>query len=272
MRTLMKCTVGTAVEMGLVDLAVQAVDGTKIPGNASTYRTYNAVTLQKLLDRTEAAIAELEAQNEGGDDPPPPRLPEQLRRAEGLRGQVRAAMERLASEEGTVRVNLTDGDAQLMKGRHGIEAGYNAQAMVSPLNPAKATRSGMLITAADVVNSASDTAQLVPMLEKSEETTGVRVPITLADGGYHTAANLQAGERRGDVLVMTERYHPGVQGPYFKDRSVYDAATDSYLCPQGQRLPFRGIRKVNGKIRGPFRVYRAPGIVCRACPAYGVCT
>ena len=100
MRTLMKCTVGTAVEMGLVDLAVQAVDGTKIPGNASTDRTYNAVTLQKLLDRTEAAIAELEAQNEGGDDPPLSRLPEQLRRAEGLRGQVRAAMERLASEEG----------------------------------------------------------------------------------------------------------------------------------------------------------------------------
>ena len=67
----MKCTVGTAVEMGLVDLAMQAADGTKIPGNASTDRTYNAVTLQKLLDRTEAAIAELEAQNEGGDGRPP---------------------------------------------------------------------------------------------------------------------------------------------------------------------------------------------------------
>ena len=59
----MKCTVGTAVEVGLVDLAVQAVDGTKIPGNSSTDRTYNAVPLQKLLDWTEAAIAELEAQN-----------------------------------------------------------------------------------------------------------------------------------------------------------------------------------------------------------------
>ena len=142
-----------------------------------------------------------------------------------------------------MRVNLTDGDAQLMKGRHGIEAGYNAQAMVLPLNPAKATRSGMLITAADVVNKASDSAQLVPMLEMSEEMTGTHVPMTLADGGYHTAANLRAGERRGDVLVMAERYHPGVQGPYFKDRFVYDAATDSYLCPQGQRLPFRGVRK-----------------------------
>ena len=107
--------------MELVDLAMQAEDGTKIPGNASTDRTCTAVRLQKLLDRTEAAIAELETQNEGGDDPPPPRLPEQLRRAEGLGGQVRAAMEQLASEEGTVRVNLTDGDAQLMEGRHGIE-------------------------------------------------------------------------------------------------------------------------------------------------------
>jgi hypothetical protein len=46
MRTLMKCTVGTAVETGLVELAVQAVDGTKILGVASTARTYNAVTLQ----------------------------------------------------------------------------------------------------------------------------------------------------------------------------------------------------------------------------------
>ena len=82
MRTLMKCTVGTAVEMGLVDLAVQAVDGTKILGDASTDRTYNAVTLQKLLDRTEAAIAELEAQNEGGDDPRP-----RKRCVEGSSGQ-----------------------------------------------------------------------------------------------------------------------------------------------------------------------------------------
>ena len=49
----------------------------------------------------------------------------------------------------------------------------------------------MLITAADVVTNASDTAQLVPMLEMSEEMTGVRVPVTLADDGYRTAANLK---------------------------------------------------------------------------------
>ena len=72
--------------------------------------------------------------------------------------------------------------------------------------------------------------------------------------------------------MMPERYHPGVQGPYFKDRFVYDATMDSYLCPQGQWLPFRGLRRNNGKMPGPFRVYRASRTVCRACPAYGVCT
>ncbi len=77
---------------------------------------------------------------------------------------------------------------------------------------------------------------------------------------------------RGQVFVMPERYHPGVTGPYFKDRFTYEEATDSYLCPQGQRLPFRGLRRNNGKVPGPFRVYRASRTVCRACPAYGICT
>ena len=135
-----------------------------------------------------------------------------------------------------------------MKGRQGIMPGYNAQAMASPV--AQSSGGGMLITAADVVDSAADSGQLVPMLEQAEEMTGEPVPVTLADGGYHTAANLAAGEQRGDLFVMPERYHPGVQGPYFKDKFLYDSATDSYICPKGQRLPFRGLRRNNGKVPG----------------------
>lgn len=51
----------TAVELDLIDLAVQAVDGTKIAANAASDRTYDAADLQRLLNRTEAAISELEA-------------------------------------------------------------------------------------------------------------------------------------------------------------------------------------------------------------------
>jgi transposase len=67
MRKLLKYTVATVIELDLIDLAVQAVDGTKITANAAGDRTYGAAELQRLLNRTEVAISQLEAQNEGGD-------------------------------------------------------------------------------------------------------------------------------------------------------------------------------------------------------------
>lgn len=82
MRSLLKFTVATAVELKLIDLAVQAIDGTKIAANAAGDRTYDSTGLHRLLERAEMAITELETQNEAGNDPAPPRLPEELQRAQ----------------------------------------------------------------------------------------------------------------------------------------------------------------------------------------------
>ncbi len=68
MRKLFEPTVRTAVVMDLVDLVVQAVDGTKVVANASVNRNYDAEGLRGLLDRLEWAVADLEAQNEGGEE------------------------------------------------------------------------------------------------------------------------------------------------------------------------------------------------------------
>lgn len=269
MRNLLRYTVATAIESGLVDLAVQSLDGTKVAANAAGDRTYDSEGLQRLLDRVEAVIVELEAQNEGGDDPSPAHLPEELQHLQALRRRIQDAMSRLGHGKG--KINLTDGDAQLMKGRSGIMPGYNAQAMVSPLNSNTDTKR-VIVTAADVVTNASDSGQLVPMLEQAEEITGYRSPVTLADGGYHTASALDAGEKRGQVLVMGERYEKDSARPYFKDRFHYDSDNDAYICPHGQRLRFCGLRK--SKVTGirDYKVYRASRIVCRACFAYGLCT
>ena len=40
---------------------------------------------------------------------------------------------------------------------------------------------------------------------------------------------------------MPEGQREAMKGPYFKDRFEYDSATDSYVCPRGQRLIFRGL-------------------------------
>ena len=64
MRKLFERTVRTAVTMKLVNLGVQAVDGTKVGANAARDRTYNAEELGRLLNRVGKAIADLEDQNE----------------------------------------------------------------------------------------------------------------------------------------------------------------------------------------------------------------
>ena len=60
----------------------------------------------------------------------------------------------------------TDQSDPLPKGRQGIVAGYNAQAMVSAMKTDEGA-SGMLVTAVDVVDQANDNALLVPMVEQS---------------------------------------------------------------------------------------------------------
>lgn len=264
LRNLLRQTVQTAVRLEMVDWAVQAVDGTKVAGNASMSRTYDEPALVRLLERTEAAISDLESQNESGDDPPPPKLPEELRQAQRLRERVLAARKGLEERSGQ-QVNLTDPDVRTMRGRQGYIPGYNAQAMVSPI----AGGGGMLITAAEVTQDPADTGQLLPLIAAAREMTGRPSPLTLADAGYFSGANLEACAQKGLAVAIPEgQPHPA--HPYHKDRFLYDQNTDSYTCPQDQTLIFSHLTQ--RKNHPPVRVYRAPRAACRVCPAWGTCT
>ena len=268
MRKLFERTVRTAVTMKLVDLAVQAVDGTKVGANASVYRTHDVEELRQLLNRVEAAIRDLEAQNEAGEDTATAHLTGELANKEMLRKQVRQAMADLESKERQKRINLTDGDARLMKTRGSVLLGYNAQAMVSPLEP-DGGATGMVITAVDMADDSRDEKQLVPMIEQAEETTGTKSEMTLANAAYHSGKGLEECTRRGQSVAMPETRQQLLGDPYHKDRFIYGQPSDSFMCPQGQRLEFLRIQRTNGV---PWRLYRASGGVCQACPAFGVCT
>ena len=123
--------------------------------------------------------------------------------------------------------------------------------MVSPLNRAQASGEGMLITAVEVSNTAADSGQLVSMLEQAEEMTGERVPVTLADGGYHTAANLEAGERRSDVFVMPERYHSGVRALTSKTASSMMLPPTATLVPKASAFHLGVCTGTTARFRDP---------------------
>jgi transposase len=276
MRRLLKRTVRVAVASGLVDLAMQAVDGTRVAGAAAREQTLDVDGLEALLERTRLAIDALEAQNTGGDEPSPVRLPAELTRLAELRDRVQEAIIRVTAEDGPARTNLTDPDATLQKTRNGgFVVGYNAQAVVAgvavPQADGSVAAGGLLITAADVTTDRDDHGSLVPLLEQAAELTEAPIPTALADGGYHSAANLAACAERGQVIVMPDPQAPRPSQPYHKDLFVYDAESDTYTCPQGKTLVFHGV-VARSEDQPAARKYRASKTDCAACPVRAACT
>jgi transposase len=275
MHVLFKQTVATAAKSGLVVWALQAVDGTKIGGNAAKDRTFDQAELAKLLAKVERAIAELEAQN-GGDDPPtPPRLPQELAQAEQRRAQIRAALDQLRAPAGPTHLNLTDPEAGFVKSRLGLVVGYNAQAAVASVTLADAAhpraRPARLLTAVTVVAAPDDHGQLLPMLERVTATTGHKIETLLADAGYHDSATVAACAARGQRVVLPEAQAQAIaDNPYHQAHFAYDAQTDTYTCPEGRPLTFRS--STSRPDRLVKRIYRSSGAVCCACPAFGTCT
>ena len=220
------------------------------------------------MGRLERAIDELEAQNEAGDESAVTHLPETLHDRKVLREQVREAVGRLASEDSQKQVNLTDQDARMMKTRQGFAVAYNAQSMVSPV-AAEGKGAGMLITAVDVVDDPSDRSSSWCDDGEGGGALGLRAEMTLADAGYHSGSSLEECAQRGQQVAMPESQGRALESPYHKDRFAYDEADDSYRCPEGQLLRFTRIKRTRNTM---MRLYRASGAVCRACPAFGVCT
>lgn len=268
LRAVFKRTVRTAVRLGLVDLALQAVDGTKVKANAARERTLNREGLERLMAQVEEAIAALEAQNVADEAPGVAALPAEMASAQALRTRVARALEQVQGEEGRRQANVTDPEAGLLRGRDGWVTGYNAQAMVSPLQAAGA--GGLLITAVAVSAASHDQEQLLPMVAQAGENIGEPVATTLADGGYHSGENLRACAAQGYRVVMSESQSEALADPYHKDHFSHDAETDTYRCPQGQQLSYRGTTR--GRKGVEVRVYCAPGSVCQACVAFGDCT
>ena len=199
--------------MDLIDLTLQAVDGTKVGANATGDRTLDGEGLERLLRRVDQSLKELEAENETGEGAAPAHLPDELTEKTALREKVRRAMDELSERSELRQINLTDKDARLMRTRRGIAPCYNAQAMVSPTKTDTGGK-GMLITAVEVADDPDDHSQLVPMLQRAEETTGLRSETTLADAGYHSGSNLQQCGLRDQQVVMPEAQRPGTGPPH----------------------------------------------------------
>jgi hypothetical protein len=272
MRALFRQTVRIAVTSGLVDWAVQAVDGTKVLANASPDRSLTATQLATLMQETERAIAALEDQQTADDDAGPPAMPPALVDARQRRERIRAAQAALAAEATRTKQNLTDPDASIMKTRRGKLPAYNAQAVVAQVAASLPDAGGRLIVATELITSPTDQGQLPAVVDALVATAGRTAEVLVADAGYHDSASLVGCAARGVTIVMPEphRHSPALttSGRFPQARFAYDAETDTFTCPAGQSLTYRGDTTSHGT---PERRYRAPVAQCRGCPLRRQC-
>lgn len=286
----------TCDRQGLIGRQMFAIDGVKLPSNASKERSGTHAELRHRADRLDKAARKMiemhrsrdDGGEEGGGDA------ERQQRIEALQKEAQATRDFLARQQQRcnrkgqeLKSNVTDNDSAKMATGKGVIQGYAAQAAVDA--------SHQVIVAADVTGSGSEQAMLLPMIE---QTGPVRAAHTLftADAGYHSKENLQALQdgdiaalvadgqmRKRDERLAAQSRHKATPDPLHDKTSgqeravrlfrpgdfIVDEETNSCICPAGQRLYSSGSRcKINGRVAHKFKGTKAG---CGACELRAQC-
>ncbi|MDN3513617.1 MAG: IS1182 family transposase [Candidatus Brocadia sp.] len=267
-------------KLGYTSIGKIYLDGTKLKGNASAKRTKDRAGFEQWLSEIEEEIATILQEAETIDkqeddtckvDTEQEALQQKLSDRTYLKKKIEEALE-VMKEEGKEKINLTDRDANHMKsgGSKDIRPGYNCQAAV--------TETGIIV-AGEAVTEANDRNQLKPMIEQTESNTQEKVKEVAADCGYGSYANYEYLEQREiEGYVPDSNFQQYKSGEYKKEENryhytnfIYDAASDSYVCPEGKRLTYWKTRtKKTDSRQWNHKVYK--GRECGACQKRSLCT
>lgn len=287
----------TCDAQGLIGRELFAIDGVKLPSNASKERSGTHQELHhraQRLDKAAHKILELHlAQDKQGSEQA--LEPKRQARIEALRkeaARTRAFLTdtqpRLNRKGQELKTNITDPDSAKMATSKGVIQGYAAQAAVDSSN--------QIIVAADVVGSGSEQAMLLPMIEQAALYCTGNTVVT-ADAGYHSDANIQQLKeknisaliadnqmRKRDERFKDQDKHKNKPDPLFdKSTTEQSKATKRFspkdfhfndqhtaTCPAGKVMTGSGTTYTTA--RGlQYQNYIARAADCNICPLSEEC-
>src|SRR6266850_1620554 len=261
LRELFKQSVRLAVNAGLVGLALQAVDGTKIQAAASSAKGWTKEQMEKLLAALDDDLGQTEKQleNEGLTlEGGAYRLPQELERKEALRAAVKAGLEQL-EQDGRKHYHSKEPEARRMKCEGKKPFPYNAQAVVDQKHG--------VVVAADITVEETDSNELVRMVEQAQENTQASSAVlTVADGSYGSGGQVaEAAQRQLNVLVQPQDGGSHKPAGYSAQDFQYDPVAGTVTCPQNKQLNYVGEANQKGQ---QVKRYR-----CRVkgCPVAHLC-
>jgi transposase len=258
---------------GLIGRDMFAIDGVKLPSNASKHRSGTRADFARQASKLERAAQQIVERHRAADAlSPEPALiekdTERRARLEHDAGQLRAWLaatpdERRGVKGGVRKSNRTDNESAKMATGKGVIQGYTGVAAVDATY--------QIIVDAQAHGTGSEQELLLPVVTAISALLTPDSLIT-ADAGYHSERNLQALDARGinaliadngmrqrDArFVMQGRYkaapdplHDKSAVPVETASSVYtsrdfayDPTTRTCVCPAGRRMNRNGHRAV----------------------------
>lgn len=245
-----------------------AIDGSKFRAVNSRKRNFNPAKLARIIksidERIAAYLAETEQQDASEPAVAKPSVEELQAKINRLK-ERRQAHQSLAEElkqSGEQEVSLTDPDSRLMSVGQGLDVCYNVQTVVDSKHK--------LIVHHEVTNQPDDHEHLVPMAVAAKQALEVERVEVVADKGYYSGEEVKKCEDQGIVTYIPKPHvSPKLKKELFtKDDFRYDAATDTYTCPEGAQLTHRF---TTGERKGTMqRYYRTTA--CKSCAVRSRCT
>src|SRR5262249_86818 len=161
---------------------------------------------------------------------------EQMRRLEVLKVQMLAAPDQ--------QISLTDPDARSMatSGRGSGVVGYNVQVAVE-------TKHHLIITH-EVTNVGTDRSQLSHVAKEAKAALQTDNLEAIAEPGYFSGEEILACENAGITVTLPKPMtsNSKAEGRFGKQDFRYVLDEDVYICPAGERLPYRYTNEENGLI------------------------
>ncbi len=269
-----------------------ALDGLKLPANASKENSGTVAELKKKKDKIEQKVKRLlkdqiDADKDDHDDfsGPSPRerqIDKLKKQADRIESFLKQNDKKIGENKKELYSNVTDNDSAKMHTAHGTVQGYNAQAIVDSKH--------QVIVHGEAIGRGPDNANLPPVIDGAKENLAsigkgcdyFEGKIVTADSSYHSVTNIaKCNAEKIDAYIPDNKfrnrdkrfasrvgYRPRSKKFTFAD-FVYDEDKDEYICPNGKQLKrFGKAGRHKGKL---LRRYVSTEADCRSCQLRAKC-
>ena len=256
-------------DLKLFSQALVAIDGSKFKAVNTRDRNFTNGKIDKRQQQIEESIQRYLVALETADRTQPAELEAKTTRLNEKIKQLRSQMhvldevkEQLKSQPDG-QLSMTDPDARSMatSGRGSGMVAYNVQVAVDAKHH--------LIVAHEVTNIGHDRVQLSSMAQAARDAMGKKRLKAIVDRGYFSATQIKACEDAGIAAILPKptTSNAKAEGRFDKSDFIYIARDDEYLCPAGQRAPYRCSSEESG-----LMIRRYWSSACGECEMKSKCT